>query len=237
MGARIQGLILSAMRDIGEKRSFDIHAVMSRIREAVRPCPKAALSQLADEGYTSAFEQLVACIISVRTFDEVSAVCARNLFRLGRTPEELAALDPGRIDAAISAATYHEVKAQRIHAAARRITDEYHGSLPCDRDILTSFPGVGPKCANLVLATACGQNRISVDTHVHRIANRWGYVDTRRPEQTLYALEGKLPQRYWAQINLLLVPFGKNICTPRLPQCSDCPVLDMCRQVNVTAHR
>lgn len=235
--ARFPGLKPITMHRVEEKRPFDIHAVMSRIREAVRPFPRAALSQLADEGHTSAFEQLVACIISVRTFDEISVVCARKLFHLGRTPEQLAALDPVRIDAAINASTFHEVKAHRIHAAALRTADEYQGVLPCERDVLLSFPGVGPKCANLVLAVACGQDYISVDTHVHRITNRWGYIRTLRPEQSLHALEEKLPHEYWREINRLLVPFGKNICTPRLPRCSTCPVLDMCRRIKVTDHR
>jgi len=220
-----------------EKLDLDIHLMMDRIRNAVRRYPKAALSQLKDEGYTSAFEQLAACMISVRTLDETTLVCARRLFDLGRTPEQLVGVDPARIEQAIAPSSFPEVKAGRIHAIARRIVEEYLGGLPCERDVLLSFPGVGPKCANLVLALSCGQNLISVDTHVHRITNRWGYIRTQRPEQSLHALEATLPREYWKEINRLLVPFGKNICTPRLPRCSTCPVLDMCRQVGVTARR
>ncbi len=117
------------------------------------------------------------------------------------------------------------------------MVDEHGGHLPCDRDVLLSLAGVGPKCANLVLSIACGEPHISVDIHVHRVTNRWGYVQTSTPERTLAALEEKLPQRYWAEINPLLVPFGKHICTGRLPRCTICPVLEMCRQVGVTAHR
>ncbi len=103
--------------------------------------------------------------------------------------------------------------------------------------MLRSFAGVGPKCANLVLAIACGQPRIAVDTHVHRVTNRWGYVQTRTPEQTLAALEAKLPERYWTAINRLLIPFGKRICTAQRPRCSTCPVREYCAQVDVTAPR
>jgi endonuclease-3 len=220
-----------------KKLPFDIRPAMDRIRKAVSRFPKAALIQLAEEGHTSAFEQLVACIISVRTFDESTIICARKLFALGRTPRQLAGLDPALIAEAISTSSFHEVKALRIHAAARRIVEEYGGVLTCQRDVLLSFPGVGPKCANLVLAIACGENRIAVDTHVHRIANRWGYIQTTRPEQSLHALEENVPVEYWSEINRVLVPFGKNICTSRLPRCSTCPVLDMCRQVQVTGHR
>jgi endonuclease-3 len=103
--------------------------------------------------------------------------------------------------------------------------------------VLTSFHGVGPKCAHLVLGIACGQPYIGVDIHVHRATNCWGYVRTATPERTMAALEEKLPQRYWVEINKLLVPFGKHVCTGVAPKCSTCPVLAMCRQVGVTSFR
>src|SRR5262249_5847400 len=137
----------------------------------------------------------------------------------------------------ISASTFHEPKAHQIHDIARLAVAEYDGMLPCDAETLLSFNGVGPKCAHLVLGIACGQPYISVDIHVHRVTNRWGYVEATTPEKTMQALEAKLPQRYWVEINRLLVPFGKHICTGTLPHCSACPVLDTCRQVGVTAHR
>jgi endonuclease-3 len=102
---------------------------------------------------------------------------------------------------------------------------------------MTSYPGIGPKCANLALGIACGQPRIGVDVHVHRITNRWGYVSGRTPEQSMAALEKKLPEKYWVEINALLVPFGKNVCTPTAPRCSTCPLLDMCAQRGVESHR
>ena len=102
---------------------------------------------------------------------------------------------------------------------------------------MLSFEGVGPKCANLVLGIACGQPFIGVDIHVHRVTNRWGYVASPTPEKTMQALTEKLPRRYWIEINRLLVPFGKHICTGKLPRCSTCPVLDMCQQVGVEANR
>ncbi len=103
--------------------------------------------------------------------------------------------------------------------------------------MLLSFPGVGPKCANLVLGIACGEPRIGVDIHVHRVTNRWGYVAATTPEKTMAALEAKLPRKYWVEINRLLVPFGKHVCTGVRPKRSTCPVLEMCRQVGVTEHR
>lgn len=114
---------------------------------------------------------------------------------------------------------------------------QFGGVLPGDRDVLLSFAGVGPKCANLVLGVACGTPVISVDIHVHRVTGRWGYVKASTPEKTLLALETTLPQEYWITINRLLVPFGKHICTGNRPRCSICPVLEMCRQVGVEEHR
>jgi endonuclease-3 len=109
--------------------------------------------------------------------------------------------------------------------------------MPCREEVLLGFRGVGPKCANLVLGIACDQEKIGVDIHVHRVTNRWGYVQTATPEQTMDALSARLPARYHVEINRLLVPFGKHVCTGTLPHCSTCPVLDYCRQVGVTRHR
>lgn len=220
-----------------EKKPMDIGLAFSRIETAVSPWPKAALFQLAEEGFASAFEQLVACIISIRTFDEVTLPVSRKLFERARTPAEISTLPYEELDAFIKASTFHERKAHQILAIARRVVDEFHGQLPCDREILLSFAGVGPKCANLVLGIACGEPFISVDVHVHRVTGRWGYVQTSTPEKTLFALEAKLPRRHWIDINRLLVPFGKHVCTGKLPHCSRCPVLEMCQQVGVNAHR
>jgi endonuclease III len=224
---------------VGEevKRAFDIDAAMVRLREATRDMPKAMLFQLYAEGHTSAFEILVACLISVRTRDEASLAMARQLFRRARTPAEIAALDINEIDALINRAGFHLTKSEQINTLARLIVEENGGELPCSFEVMTSYPGIGPKCANLALGIACGEPRIGVDIHVHRITNRWGYVSARAPEQTMQALERKLPREYWLEVNALLVPFGKHICTPTGPKCSTCPLLDMCQQRGVDQHR
>lgn len=219
-----------------QKQPFDIDQAITRIEEAVKPYPKAAMFELFDEGFTTPFEQLVACILSIRTYDEVSLVCAQRLFALARTPQAMVQLPIAQIDAAIGQSTFHERKAPQIQAIAQRILAEFDGELPCDPAVLISFQGVGPKCAHLALGIACGEAYISVDIHVHRVTNRWGYVQAKTPEQTMAALEEKLPQGYWIDINRLLVPFGKHICTGKLPKCSACPVLAMCQQVGVKAH-
>jgi endonuclease-3 len=220
-----------------DKKPFDIGVAVRRIRKAVKPWPKAALFELAEDGFATPFEQLLACIISIRTYDEVTLPVSRKLFERARTPADVARLSYEELDALISPSTFHERKASQILAIARRAIDEFNGEIPCDPAILMSFAGVGPKCAHLVLGIACGEPFISVDVHVHRVTNRWGYVRTSTPEKTMAALGEKLPRRYWIEINRLLVPFGKHICTGNLPHCSTCPVLEMCRQVGVKAHR
>jgi len=219
------------------KRPFDIATALARIRRAVRPLPKAAMFALAEEGYRTLFEQLVACILSIRTRDETSLVAARRLFARARTAHDLARLGAAEIDGLIGDVTFHEAKAGQIREIARRTVAEHGGRLPCDEAVLLGLRGVGPKCAHLALGVACGERLISVDVHVHRVTNRWGYVHAPTPERTMAELARVLPKRYWVEINALLVPFGKHICTGRLPKCSTCPVLDMCRQVGVGEHR
>ncbi len=219
------------------KQPFDIDLAMRRIREAVAPFPKAALFELAEEGFNSTFELLVACIISIRTFDEVMLPTARALFARARTPQAIADLPLAELDALIAACTFHPNKARQIHDIAQTALNEYGGTLPCDRQVLLSLKGVGPKCAGLVLGIACNQPFIGVDIHVHRITNRWGYVAASTPEKTMAALEAKLPQSYWIEINRLLVPFGKHLCTGTRPHCSSCPIIEMCRQVGVSSYR
>jgi len=219
------------------KKKFDIDRATKLIDQAIQPYKKAAMFELAEDGFDSTFEQLVACMISIRTYDEVTIPVSRRLFERARTPKEVSQLSAAEIDALIGQSTFHERKAVQIKELARRVLDEYDGNLPCDADVLMSFSGVGPKCAHLVLGIACREPFISVDIHVHRVTNRWGYVQASTPEKTMLALEAKLPQKYWVEINRLLVPFGKHICMGNLPHCSTCPVLDMCQQVGVTAHR
>lgn len=216
---------------------FDIDLVMKRVAEAVRPFPKAAMFELAEKGHDTPFEQLVGCILSIRTRDEVSLPVSLNLFARARTPQQMAALDVAEIAKIIRRSSFAERKAEQIKAIAQELIAAHEGKLPCDRELLLSFNGVGPKCANLALGIACNQKVISVDIHVHRITNRWGYVATKTPEKTMAALQAKLPQKYWIAINRLLVPFGKHICTASRPRCSNCPLQTMCQQIGVEEHR
>jgi endonuclease-3 len=220
------------------KRPFNIDLVMSRIRSAVRPFRKAAMFELAERGFDSVFQILAGCIISIRTLDEVSLPTAIKLFKAAPAPRDVAKLSVRQIDALIHACSFHAAKARQIRAIAAVAARDHGGELPCDRELLMRFGGVGPKCANLTVGVACRQPiGISVDVHVHRVTNRWGYVQAAAPEKTGAQLQAKLPKKYWIALNELLVPFGKHICTGRAPRCSTCPVLQYCRQVGVRSHR
>lgn len=214
-------------------RPFDIDVAMDRIREAVRPYPKAAMFELRDIGFGTVFHQLVGCMLSIRTRDEVSFPTSVRLFQRAPTPADVAALSHEELDELIRACSFHEGKTGQIQEIAKATVDRFCGELPADYEVLTSFRGVGPKCANLALGVAAGQAKIAVDVHVHRITNRWGYVTEPTPEETMVALERELPERYHVEINALLVPFGKNICTARNPHCDTCVVRDMCARVGV----
>jgi len=223
--------------DHGEKAPFDIDLALERIEGAVRPFAKAAMFELREDGFDSVFEQTVACLISIRTRDEQSVEIARRLFQRARTPAAMASLETDEIERLIRPSTFHGQKAHTIKSIAERVRDEFDGTVPCDDAVLQSFSGIGPKCSHLALGIACGQALISVDIHVHRVTNRWGVVNTKSPEQTMSALAERLPERHRIDINRLLVPFGKHVCTGVRPKCSTCVVLDMCRQVGVTSHR
>jgi endonuclease-3 len=221
----------------GPKRPFRVATVLARIRRDVASYADAAMFELRDRGHGSLFAQLVSCIISIRTRDEVSLPVSLALLERAPTARAMARLGPDGIDRLIAASTFHEAKARQIHAIAVRTDAEFGGTLPPDVEVLTSFSGVGPKCAHLALGVAAGQARIAVDIHVHRVTNRWGYVDAPTPERTMLALERVLPKRWWIEINRLLVPFGKHVCTGTRPKCSTCPVLEYCRQVGVVDPR
>ena len=225
------------MADRDGKEPIDIDAVFERLRRAVSGLPKAAMFDLRDRGYGTPFEQLVGCLISARTRDETTVEVCLRLFAEARAPEDFVRLPEDRLAALLDGATFPEPKARDLKEIARRILEEHGGEVPDSLETLTAFRGVGPKIAALTLAVGFGRPAVAVDVHVHRIANRWGYVATTAPERTMRELEGKLPERYWIEINERLVPFGKFVCTAARPKCSTCPLLSMCRQVGVVNPR
>ena len=215
------------------KVAFDIDEVFARLRLACAALPKAAMFDLRDRGHGAPYEQLVSSLISARTLEHTTMAASLRLFAVARTPAEVAALGYDGLLPLIHDATFPEAKTHDILALSQAIVEQHVGQVPDTMEGLTAFRGVGPKIAALTLAVGFGQPAIPVDIHVHRVANRWGYVATTTPERTLAALHAKLPRQYWIEINERLVPFGKYICTGPRPHCAECPLLSMCRQVGV----
>jgi endonuclease-3 len=212
------------------------------LRDFVETLPQkqAAMFILADEGLGTVFQQVVSAIISVRTIEEVTLPASRRLFAAASSPADVASLSVAEIEKLIAPATFAGAKAHDIHAIAVAARDDFDGKLPCDARVLIAFRGVGPKVANLAVAasTDCGEPQgIPVDIHVHRVTNRWGVIAAGEPEKTRLALEKVLPRRYFAEINRLLVPFGKFHCTAHAPRCSICPLAPECARIGVTRHR
>jgi endonuclease-3 len=183
------------------------------------------------------FRILVSTIISLRTKDAVTIAASRRLFAIADTPQRMLELSCGTIEDAIFPAGFYRNKAKHILEISSMLMEKYGGQVPSDRDALLSLPGVGVKTANLTLNLGFGIDAICVDTHVHRISNRMGWITTKTPEESEKALEKVMPKRYWIPLNELLVSFGQRICKPISPLCSQCPVPDVCERRNVVKSR
>lgn len=216
---------------------FDVDEVFRRLRVAVAGVPKAAMFELRDRGYGEPFDQLVGSLVSVRTRDEDTLPACLRLFEAARGPAELAALGEAGVEHRLAGVTFAGTKARDLVAIARAIVEEHGGVVPDTAERLMAFRGVGPKVAALTLAVGFGRPAIAVDIHVHRVANRWGYIAASTPERTAAALSAVLPERYWIEINERLVPFSKHVCTGAAPRCSACPLLSMCARIGVTHSR
>jgi endonuclease III len=183
------------------------------------------------------YQVLIACLLSLRTKDETTGPAARRLFALADTPEKMLTLTKAQIEQAIYPVGFYKTKAQTVLDISRELVDKYGGRVPNEIDGLLTFKGVGRKTANLVVTLGYRKPGICVDTHVHRISNRWGYVETHTPEETEMALREKLPPQYWIEINDLLVAMGQTICHPTSPKCSLCPIEKYCAKINVARSR
>ncbi len=218
------------------RKAFDIHAVIARLRAAA-PAWNAPVVTLIATQSADPFRVLISCLLSLRTKDETTGPAARRLFALAGTPAEMLALNARRIETAIYPVGFYRTKARTIREICRVLIERHNGKVPDDLEQLLALKGVGRKTANLVLTQGFGKPGICVDTHVHRISNRWGYVRTKDPHATELALRRRLPRTYWIEYNDLLVAFGQTLCTPISPWCSRCPVQEYCRRRGVERHR
>ena len=207
--------------------------VIRTLRRLIRRWPEPVVGHYRDD----AFRTLISCLLSLRTKDETTRGASERLFRLARTPARMLALSPAQIERAIFPVGFYHTKARTIRAVCRTLLECHGGRVPDDLDELLTIKGVGRKTANLVITLAFRKDGICVDTHVHRISNRWGYVRTKTPEETEMALRRILPRRYWQTHNDLLVTFGQHLCHPTSPWCSRCPLESRCAKVGVTHSR
>ncbi len=214
----------------------EIHQVIPILRETVKQWPLSVVEGMA-QVERKPYQVLLATILSLRTKDSMTARIFPKLFALADTPEQMVRHSPETIAEVIYPVGFYHTKARQIVELSHILLDEYGGQVPSDLEALLKLPGVGRKTANLVLTVGFQKAGICVDVHVHRISNRWGYVQTKTPDKTELALRAKLPPQYWIEYNGLLVTFGQNLCAPTSPWCSRCPLPQFCARVGVTKRR
>ncbi|HUH65317.1 MAG TPA: endonuclease III [Syntrophales bacterium] len=214
----------------------DMEKVIRLIEKEVAKWELPIVSSLAEE-HRGPFPILISTILSLRTKDEVTEKAAERLLAMAETPEEMLKLSSGKIMKAIYPVGFYRNKARTILYISRELIGRFHSRVPDTIEELLTLKGVGRKTANLVVALGYNKLGLCVDTHVHRISNRLGYVRTKTPEQTEFALREKLPSRYWLRYNTLMVAFGRHVCVPISPFCSRCPVVSFCDRVGVARSR
>jgi len=214
--------------------SSNILEVLEKVRAAVAEYSEPAVSAAADR---DPFKVLIATILSARTKDEVTVEAARRLFSKASTPHDMLKLSAEEISKLIYPVGFYRSKAKAILEVCRALVEEHGGKVPDSMEELLKLKGVGRKTANLVLSLGYGKPAICVDTHVHRITNRWGLVSTKTPEETERALMEKIPREHWSEVNRLLVVFGQRICRPARPLCGRCPIADICPKIGVEEGR
>lgn len=217
-------------------REPDIRAIVRTLRESVREFDVPIVTEIS-RTRRDPFEVLVSTVLSLRTKDEVTREAARRLLDEAGTCSALLALTEKRIEALIYPVGFYKTKARTLKGICADLLGRFSGRVPDDLQDLLSLKGVGRKTANLVLTLGFGKPGICVDTHVHRVSNRIGYVSTKVPEDTEMALRSKLPPEYWIEFNDLLVTWGQNICRPISPFCSRCAIRVHCHQAGVKQHR
>jgi len=183
------------------------------------------------------YRVLIGTVLSLRTKDQVTAQACERLFAVADTPEKMVMLSEKDIEKLIYPTGFYITKAKNIKIISQKLLDEFQGRVPDEIDTLLSFPNVGRKTANLVLTEGYNKPAMCVDSHIHIITNRFGYVKTKNPEKTEFALRKKLPLQYWGEYNYLLVAFGQNTCTSVSPKCSQCPVAQYCERKGVKKSR
>ena len=192
--------------------------------------PRSEFVELMEQ-FNDPYLVLIGCILSLRTNDKTTYPATLRMLELAKTPQEMLKVKPEKLAKAIYPVGFYGNKAKQIIELSRQIVEELDGKVPDKIEELIKFNGVGRKTANLVLAKGFNKPAICVDVHVHRIFNRLGYIKTKNPEETEFALRKKLPQKHWLDINTLMVTHGQNICKPQRPKCAECPIAEWCEKI------
>ena len=212
-----------------------VATVMRRLARAIDGLDEPAVEKISKEQRGNPFHVLIATMLSAQTRDQVTHEASTRLFRVARTPRTMAALTERRIEKLIYPVSFYRNKAEHVRETCRQLVTRFGGKVPETMEALLTLPGVGRKTANLVLIEAHGSDEnICVDTHVHRISNRLGWVRTKTPDETEQALYEAVARRWWPLVNLYLVTWGQNVCRPVYPLCGTCVLADVCPRVGVT---
>jgi endonuclease III len=215
--------------------SGSIDRTLRTLRRAIRGMDELAVEKISDESLEDPFRVLIATMLSAQTKDAVTHTASTRLFKVARSPRAMAALPVQRIQRLIYPVSFYRTKARHVKETCRRLLEHYGGRVPVSMEELLTLPGVGRKTANLVLILSHGsRDNICVDTHVHRIANRLGWVQTPTPDRTERALYEVVARRWWPAVNLYLVTWGQNVCRPVYPRCRACVLSALCPKVGVT---
>ena len=214
----------------------NIDRVVQILRHELRNLPDPSVT-LVGKKWNDPFLVLISCILSLRTKDQTTLPASERLFKKAHTPQKMLLLTARQIEQLIYPVGFYRNKAKAILGICRDLIERFDGRVPDSLEDLLTFHGVGRKTANLVLTEGFRKPGICVDTHVHRISNRMGYVKTKNPEETEMSLRQKLPKKYWMEFNTLLVMWGQNICKPVSPLCSQCRVSSYCARLGVTINR
>lgn len=215
---------------------MQINKIIPILRKEIAKWPVPIVTEMGQKRHDP-FLVLISCILSLRTKDGVTRVASKRLFKLADNPWKMLRLSPRRIEKTIYPVGFYRVKAKNILSISRDLIARFNAKVPDALEELLTLQGVGRKTANLVLTEGFHKLGICVDTHVHRISNRLGYIKTRNPFETEMALRNKLPKRFWIEYNNLLVTWGQNICKPLSPWCSICAINKYCHKVGVKTHR
>lgn len=216
-------------------KEINFKEIMGKLKEIYPSTEKTTLNRMRKK--PDAFKVLISCLLSLRARDENTEKVSRQLFEVATTPEEIVRIPIEKLEKIIFSSGHYKKKARTLQSVSNELINRFNSKVPDKKDDLLSIKGIGPKTANIVLAFAFNQLVLPIDTHCHRIPNRLGWIKTKKPEETEKELEKILPKEYWADFNAIFVQFGRDICQPVSPKCSECPINSYCKKIGVERSR